>query len=250
MDKWLIKPKLTYEQLAAKLAIAESELATLKEANAKRGTSSVDKALKELNALTEKSRWAAEIATACSLAPGDCTLPIIEFGAALDSSTNDTVLPEVTQLLPGFACSLTAALTISIVPQHHVVVLCCLVGFRRWALKGRQNSRLKYATYGWLDGVGIKSDGQPLDSHGVATPAGLFLLFRNTKVWSCCCCAVRANVVRCCWVSPVGFKGETKDASAVWSFAALCCGHSTVYFNSTSPWISGGGPTPRNMPSW
>ena len=31
MDKWLIKPKLTYEQLAAKLAIAESELATLKE---------------------------------------------------------------------------------------------------------------------------------------------------------------------------------------------------------------------------
>jgi hypothetical protein len=106
MDKWLIKPKPTYEEVVAKLAKAESELATLKEANAQRGTSSVDKALKELNALKEKSRWAAETATACSLAPGDCPLPIIEFGAALDSSTNDTVLPEVTQLLPGFACSL------------------------------------------------------------------------------------------------------------------------------------------------
>ena len=89
MDNWLIKPKRTYEQVVAKLAKVESELATLKEANAKRGTSSVDKALKELNVLKEKSRWAAEIATACGLAPEDCPEGVIEFGAALDSSTND-----------------------------------------------------------------------------------------------------------------------------------------------------------------
>ena len=108
MDKWLLKAKPTYEEVVAKLAKAESELATLKEANAQRarGTSSVDKALGELNALKEKSRWAAEIATACSLTPGDCPQTVIEFGAALDSSNNDTVLPEVTELLPDFACSM------------------------------------------------------------------------------------------------------------------------------------------------
>ena len=106
MDNWLIKAKPTYEEVVAKLAKlakAESELATLKEANAQRGTSSMDKALEELSKLPS---WAAEIATARSLTPGDCIPSVIEFGAAFDSSKNDTVLPEVTELLPGFACSL------------------------------------------------------------------------------------------------------------------------------------------------
>ena len=106
MDNWLIKAKPTYEEVVAKLAKlakAGSELATLKEANAQRGTSSMDKALEELSKFPS---WAAEIATARSLTPGDCIPSVIEFGAAFDSSKNDTVLPEVTELLPGFACSL------------------------------------------------------------------------------------------------------------------------------------------------
>jgi hypothetical protein len=44
MDNWLLKAKPTYEGLEAKLAKTESELATLKEVDAKRAPSSVDKA--------------------------------------------------------------------------------------------------------------------------------------------------------------------------------------------------------------
>ena len=109
MDKWLIKAKPSYEELEAKLAKAESELASLKEVNAlneAKEPSSVNKALNDLNELKEKSSWAAEIATACGKPPGLCPQSVIEFGAALDGSTGDTVLPSVTQLLPGFACTL------------------------------------------------------------------------------------------------------------------------------------------------
>lgn len=45
--------------------------------------------------------------------------------------------------------------------------------FMRDIVSFYKTGRLKYATYGWLDGVGIESDGQPLDRHGVAIPAGL-----------------------------------------------------------------------------